>query len=360
MVKPILKWAGGKEKELEVIKSYLPEKFDKYVEPFVGGGSVFLNFGTKKSFINDKSEELINLYKVIKAQDKNFFSMLETINESWIGLENFADKNPEELIDLYLRKKTVDDFINNYKKEFKALLKNEIFLEKRIFTEELNRNLISKINRTERISKAKGHISETDIILIMETALKSAFYMYLRYLYNLNLKEHTCSSFSAAIFFFIREYCYASMFRYSKEGKFNVPYGGISYNRKKFKTKIEYLKSDEIQNQLKTVKIENLDFAEFLNVIDLTENDFIFLDPPYDTEFSTYAKNQFDKQDQIRLTECLRKTKAKFMLVIKNTDFIYELYKDFNVKTFEKNYLVSFKNRNNRKTQHLIIMNYGD
>lgn len=105
MVKPILKWAGGKEKELEVIKSYLPEKFDKYVEPFVGGGSVFLNFGTKKSFINDKSEELINLYKVIKAQDKNFFSMLETINESWIGLENFADKNPEELIDLYLRKK---------------------------------------------------------------------------------------------------------------------------------------------------------------------------------------------------------------------------------------------------------------
>ena len=84
------------------------------------------------------------------------------------------------------------------------------------------------------------------------------------------------------------------------------------------------------------------------------------MDPPYDTEFSTYAKNDFDKEDQIRLANYLKKTKAKFMLVIKNTKFIYDLYKNngFNIKSFDKKYLVSFMNRNDKESEHLLITNY--
>ena len=95
-------------------------------------------------------------------------------------------------------------------------------------------------------------------------------------------------------------------------------------------------------------------------MINLTEKDFIFLDPPYDTEFSTYAKNDFDKDDQIRLSKFLKSTKAKFMLIIKNTDFIYNLYNNngFYIKSFDKKYLVSFQNRNNKDVEHLIITNY--
>ena len=45
--------------------------------------------------------------------------------------------------------------------------------------------------------------------------------------------------------------------------------------------------------------------------------------------------------------------------IIKNTDFIYELYKDnFNITSFDKKYMVSFMNRNDRKAEHLIITNY--
>ena len=71
----------------------------------------------------------------------------------------------------------------------------------------------------------------------MESALKSSYYMYIRYLYN--HPELLTDSEKASVFFFIREYCYSSMFRYNKKGNFNVPYGGISYNRKDLRKKID-------------------------------------------------------------------------------------------------------------------------
>jgi DNA adenine methylase len=91
------------------------------------------------------------------------------------------------------------------------------------------------------------------------------------------------------------------------------------------------------------------------------EGDFIFLDPPYDSEFSTYAQNEFTRDDQIRLADYLiNDCKANWMMVIKNTDFIYGLYdkEGITINSFDKKYLVSFQNRNNKKAKHLIITNY--
>ena len=102
------------------------------------------------------------------------------------------------------------------------------------------------------------------------------------------------------------------------------------------------------------------DFENFLDEVKPKKGDFIFLDPPYDTEFSTYAKNEFAKKDQKRLCEYLKNTKANIMLIIKNTDFIYNLYntKEFKIRTFDKKYLVSFQNRNDKDAEHLLITNY--
>ena len=44
----IVKWQGGKKQELKIIKEYLPKEFQNYYEPFVGGGSCFLNIEAKK------------------------------------------------------------------------------------------------------------------------------------------------------------------------------------------------------------------------------------------------------------------------------------------------------------------------
>lgn len=151
------------------------------------------------------------------------------------------------------------------------------------------------------------------------------------------------------------------MFRYSRNGKFNVPYGGIAYNSKMMKKKLNYYRSRLLQDHFENAHIYNLDFEAFLREVQPNENDFVFLDPPYDSEFSTYAQNTFTKADQERLANfMINECKAKWMMIIKNTDFIYELYskKGINIRTFDKEYLVSFMNRNDKKVTHLLITNY--
>lgn len=86
-----------------------------------------------------------------------------------------------------------------------------------------------------------------------------------------------------------------------------------------------------------------------------------FLDPPYDTEFNTYTGNTFTLKDQARLANYLIKDcSANWLMIIKATPYILSLYKDkgLNIKSFDKIYTVSFKNRNNKQAEHLIITNY--
>lgn len=367
-LKPFIKWAGGKEKELPIIINNLPTHFDRYVEPFVGGGSVYLSMNCKSSVINDKSDELILLYRLIKENNKEFHKSLNEINKNWIEIQKIVENSSQELLGLYSTYKNnnarleelVDNYMNKHSSELNKLLKEDLDINLYNLIFEIKKNLLSKINRMYKIEQQRGEMCFSDVIDNFETAFKSAYYMYFRYLYNNRKKLKLSDEFYCAVFYFIRDYCYSAMFRYNANGEFNVPYGGISYNRKDFKKKIDYINSEKLINKLSNTKLYCLDFEKFCNKIELTENDFMFLDPPYDTEFSTYAKNDFDKEDQIRLANYLKNTKAKFMLIIKNTDFIYNLYKDkgFNIKTFDKKYLVSFMNRNDKKTEHLLITNY--
>lgn len=377
-MKPIIKWAGGKEKELTYIKESLPSNIKRYIEPFIGGGAVYFNLNIKNSIINDKSEELINLYRCIKNHDKEFFSKLKAIYKNWILLEKVVEINSIELLEIYrdyckniynnskiknIKTKFNDKiyaFVIKHAEEFNGILSADFNIEIDNFISEIVKNLISKMNRMLKIEKQKKHMNEKETLDNIECAFKSAFYMHFRYLYNEAEKFNINTSFYTAIFYFIREFCYASMFRYNKNGKFNVPYGGISYNRKEFGKKIEYLKSKELKEYIEKTQIYCNDFEIFLKEVKPEKGDFIFLDPPYDTEFSTYAKNEFAKKDQVRLCEYLKNTKANIMLIIKNTEFIYSLYntKEFKIKTFDKKYLVSFQNRNDKDVKHLLITNY--
>lgn len=378
-MRTFIKWAGGKEKELPFIKNNLPKNFSRYIEPFVGGGAVYFDLNIKDSIINDKSEELINLYKCIKNNNKDFYVKITELYHNWNLLECIVKNNSKELIKIYkkyckdvdnietdLKQIKIDyndkicEFILKHSEEFNGVLTNHFNIKIDNFIHEIQKNLYSKIQRMHKIELMKGKMNTENILENMECAFKSAFYMHFRYLYNYKEEFNISPEFSSAMFYFIREYCYASMFRYNSRGKFNVPYGGISYNRKDFAKKIQHIKSNEIRKYMSDTKIYNLDFEQFCDKISLSENDFMFLDPPYDTEFSTYAQNDFDKNDQVRLANYLKNTKAKFMLVIKNTDFIYKLYKvkGFYIKSFDKKYLVSFQNRNDKDVEHLIITNY--
>ena len=113
-LQPIIKWPGGKEKELQYILPNLP-KFNRYFEPFVGGGSVFMAVQAREYYINDFSSELVTLYKYIATSDKAFFRYVELIDKSWINALKFFNKN-KALIDIYLHYR--DEKIN--KNELKS------------------------------------------------------------------------------------------------------------------------------------------------------------------------------------------------------------------------------------------------
>ena len=147
-----------------------------------------------------------------------------------------------------------------------------------------------------------------------------------------------------------------------------MPYGGISYNRKSMMRKLEYFQQEALTEHLKHTVIENMDFEEFFDRHIPGQQDFIFLDPPYDSEFSTYAGNAFGRPDQERLAAYLiRRCSARFMLVIKNTEFIRSLSPEgtktanggrIRIRRFDKKYMVSFQDRNDKEAEHLMITNY--
>jgi DNA adenine methylase len=368
---PLLKWAGGKEQELKHILPLIPS-FDAYYEPFVGGGAVFFSIQSQRKFINDKSPDLFNLYMMIAQQDENFFRALDALLCSWQQVSRIVDECTVDLINIYkaysLDKSSLEemqssllDFVWHHGPEFNEMLRAFFDKDTENFIREIERNLLSKTRRMKELENRKWKLSERDIIANIECALKSAFYMHLRYLYNRIGEYEIVPNLAAAIFFFVRENAYACMFRYNSKGEFNVPYGGISYNRKDLARKVAYLRSPEIELHLKNTVMENMDFEAFLQKHPPQAEDFIFLDPPYDSEFSTYSQNEFGREDQKRLASyLLERCQAKFMLVIKNTPTILHLYgsADLNIKTFDKKYLVSFQDRNNREAEHLIITNF--
>jgi len=371
---PIVKWAWWKEQELKYIVPALPKKFNNYYEPFVWWWAVYFSLPANKYFINDKSEELIWLYNVIISQDRNsFFWVLDEIIYNWEILTNIVSNHKNFFIDLYqkyskdeisdsqLKEDKIYEFILQHTKEFNWMFENTFNHNIENFIKELNKNLFSKIKRMKKIEKDRWELPIKDILDNIETAFKSWFYMHFRYLYNNKKKYNLSNAYIIAIFLFIRNYAYSWMFRYNKNWDFNVPYGWIWYNNKNFNKKIDYLKSKELSEHLNKTIIENQDFEDFFKKNQPQKDDFIFLDPPYDSEFSTYDKNTFDKNDQERLANYLiNDCKAQWMMIIKNTDFIFNLYnkKSLNIQTFDKKYLVSFMNRNDKDVTHLLITNY--
>ena len=173
--------------------------------------------------------------------------------------------------------------------------------------------------------------------------------------YNIRDKMVISNSLdNAKRFYYQRKTCFRGMLRYNKNGKFNIPFG-------RYKT-INYadLKNKDYETLLARTTVLHKSFEHvFENYND--ENNFMFLDPPYDSEFTDYGYCQFEKKEQEKLAKCFKETKIKCLMIIGKTKFIEELYEGFIVEEYEKNY--RFKLYGGRvgeeiNTKHLVIKNY--
>lgn len=97
-VRPILKWAGGKTQLLPELRREIPHDYNKYIEPFIGGGALFFDQCPERAVISDINPELINLYKSISdmpeevlrrlaqhKNDKDYFYEIRSLH--WEDME---------------------------------------------------------------------------------------------------------------------------------------------------------------------------------------------------------------------------------------------------------------------------------
>lgn len=110
-MKPLLKWSGGKRKELFILKKWFPSHFDLYIEPFVGGGAVFFDICPKKAVISDVHKELIIFYNQIKNKKnkeiKNLMSKFSNNAETYYYIRDkfiLSCKVEKAFVFYYLRK----------------------------------------------------------------------------------------------------------------------------------------------------------------------------------------------------------------------------------------------------------------
>ena len=159
---------------------------------------------------------------------------------------------------------------------------------------------------------------------------------------------------NAKRFYYLRKTCFRGMLRYNRKGGFNVPFG-------RYKTcNFEELKDEKYCHIFSNTTILNDSFESVFSKYN-DPKDFIFLDPPYDSEFTDYGYCQFGVEEQRKLSECFKNSRARCMMVIGKTPLIEELYDGYIKTEYFKKY--AFKIHSNRvgseiNTTHVVICNY--
>lgn len=272
--RPFVKWAGGKRQIIDKLKEYVPDEFDTYYEPFVGGGALLFELSPKKAVINDSNKELMNVYNVLCDEEK-FKKMCSVLNNYEV---NHGEKFFYEIRSKDKNKKTFD-----------------------------------------------------------------------------RLSDYT----RAARTIYLNKACFNGLYRVNSKNEFNVPFGKKTkvntYDGGNLITVSNYLTMND-------VKIMSVDFEEAVK--DAKKGDFIYFDPPYDSDtktFNSYTEEGFDKEEQVRLSRVYKELADRgcyVMLSNHNTMLVKELYKDYNIHKIEAKRNINANGKKRGMVEEVIITNY--
>lgn len=246
----------------------MPENYDTYIEPFLGGGALFFSLMPQKAIVSDINQELINAYIVIR--DK-VYDLIESLKKHKNDMEYFY---------------------------------------------EIRRLDAKKLSDVERASR----------------------------------------------FIYLNKTCYNGLYRENSKGEFNVPFG--RYKNPKILDEENLIAISEYLNSA-DITILNKDYKEVCSMT--KKGDFVYLDPPYypvskTSSFTKYSKYDFTEKDQIELSQVFKELDRKgcyIMLSNSNTDFIKNLYKDFEIIELHANRFINCKpDRRVKSNIEVLIKNY--
>jgi DNA adenine methylase len=301
IIKPILKWVGGKTQIIDKIIRDFPVEINNYREAFLGGGSVLLTLLSyvKSGIIKirgniyayDLNEPLIYIYKNIQSHHIELYDILQTI---------------------------ITDF-------------NEC--------------------GNGEINRIPTNIAEAKIA-------KENYYYWIRSEYNKLSFTDKKSIFGSAMFIFLNKTCFRGVFRVGPKG-FNVPYG--HYNNPEIINK-EHL--EEIHNLIQNVVFECCDFNTSLAIVEPNDFVYIDPPyvPETNTSFVGYTKNGFNIDNHnnlFNLIHILTDTNKKIMLSNADVSLVRENFtnKKYNTLSILCKRSINSKNPD-AKAKEVIIKNY--
>ncbi|MCH5324020.1 MAG: Dam family site-specific DNA-(adenine-N6)-methyltransferase [Eubacterium sp.] len=99
---PVLKYRGGKSREIPRFFQYIPNNFNRYIEPFFGGGAVYFYLEPENAIINDVNERLMTFYTQLRNQYPRMRQQLDEIQQIYEQNQNEFRRlkalNPEEIV----------------------------------------------------------------------------------------------------------------------------------------------------------------------------------------------------------------------------------------------------------------------
>ena len=270
IIKPIIKWVGGKTQIIDSLLSKFPRSINNYHEIFLGGSSVLIGL---LCMIKQKK---ITVHGKICAYD---------INDTLIYLFKNIQDNHNELY------KHTQEIINCYNN---CPIKHD---------EDSNINL-------------KKPTTLQEALLSQES-----YYYWTRKCYNMLNEKEKHSPYGSALFLFLNKTCFRGLYRVSSSNAFNVSFG--HYRNPEIINKTHL---DEIHDLLQPVEFYVCDFRSSLQKV-FYDDDFVYIDPPYvsipeqSQSFVGYCKDGFNNQEHDSLFNiCHDLCKKNVKLMLSNAD----------------------------------------
>lgn len=291
-------YVGDKFKLIPQIKSFFPKNINKFIEPFTGGGSVFLNVQAKEYFLNDIDKYIYKIHQFLFENAKNSNAFMYQIDKI-IDKYNLSKSYREDIVPVELKQR--------FKKTYYARFNQSAY---------------------EKLRNDFNENQENILIL------------YLLLIYGFN-----------------------RMIRFNAHGKYNLPVGNVDLN----KNVIDALNNYFEWTLNKSVYWFNLDYIKFLNNINISKEDFIYLDPPYLITSSEYNKlwNEKKEKDMLETLDIFNNQGLRFAVsnvtYYKNKEnaIFIEWAKKYIINPIRSNY-ISYHDNSAKNFQEVLVTNYAN
>lgn len=235
----------------------------------------------------------------------------------WAGGKN-------ALVVEFEKKGLIPKHFNNYFEPFIGggavffYLFNNNYIKNKSYLIDINKELINTYNCIK-----KRHTILIDQLKILNEMISSTDYYILRDEFNsLKIKNKLSiaeKNRKAALFIYLNKTCYNGLYRENKSGEFNVPFG--DYKNPKI---LDEYNLNCVSSALKNSNIYSHDFNHCIRYA--KKGDFVYFDPPYlplskTANFTSYSKNNFNMDDQLRLVETFSQLTDKNVLVLLSNSY---------------------------------------